>query len=50
MIEQLAGFPDDVLAFVRQGHVTKDDYDTVLVPAVTKALETQKRLRGVIAR
>jgi hypothetical protein len=45
MIEHLAGFQGDVLAFVYQGHVTKDDYDTVLVPAVTKALETQKRLR-----
>jgi hypothetical protein len=45
MITHLAGFPDEVLAFVYQGHVTKDDYDTVLVPAVAKALKTQKRLR-----
>ncbi|HEY1413755.1 MAG TPA: STAS/SEC14 domain-containing protein [Rhodopila sp.] len=45
MIARLAGFPDDVLAFAYQGHVTKDAYDTVLVPAVAKALETHKRLR-----
>ncbi len=38
MIERLDGFPDDVLAFVCKGHVTKADYDSVLVPAVDKAL------------
>ncbi len=45
MIEHLAGFPEDVLAFVYKGNVTKADYDAVLVPAVVKALETQKKLR-----
>ena len=45
MIEHLSNFPDDVLAFVCKGRVTKADYDSVLVPAVLKALEKQKRVR-----
>ena len=45
MIEHLAGLPEDVLAFVYKGNVTKADYDAVLVPAVVKALGTQKKLR-----
>ena len=34
MIEHLSNFPDDVLAFVCKGQVTKADYDTVLIPTV----------------
>ncbi len=45
MIEHLSGFPDDVLAFCYKGHVTKDDYDDVLVPAIMNALEAYKTLR-----
>jgi hypothetical protein len=45
MIEHLSNFPDDVLAFVCTGRVTKADYDSVLVPAVVKALEKQKKIR-----
>ena len=45
MIEHLSNFPDDVLAFVCKGRVTKADYDSVLVPAVVKALEKQKKVR-----
>ncbi|HEY8194032.1 MAG TPA: STAS/SEC14 domain-containing protein [Hyphomicrobium sp.] len=45
MIEHLSNFPDDVLAFVCRGRVTKADYDSVLVPAVVKALEKQERVR-----
>jgi hypothetical protein len=45
MIELLAGFPDDVLGFAYKGQVTKADYETVLLPAVAKALETRKGLR-----
>ncbi|HEX3574927.1 MAG TPA: STAS/SEC14 domain-containing protein [Rhodopila sp.] len=45
MIEHSAGFPDNILAFVYRGHVTRADYETVLVPVVARALETQKRLR-----
>jgi len=45
MIEQLTGFPDNVLAFVCKGHVTKDDYEKVLVPAVVNGLKTHDKLR-----
>ena len=45
MIEQLKDFPDNVLAFVCKGKVTKSDYDTVLVPAVLNALKTHDKLR-----
>jgi hypothetical protein len=45
VIELLAGFPDDVLGFAYKGHVTKADYETVVIPAVVKALEKRKNLR-----
>ena len=45
MIEQLSGFPDNVVAFVCSGRVTRADYDTVLVPAVTAALRKPGRMR-----
>jgi hypothetical protein len=45
MIEQLPNFPDNVLAFLCKGRVTKEDYDSVLVPAVLRALEKHKRVR-----
>jgi stage II sporulation SpoAA-like protein len=45
MIEHLKTFPDNVLAFVCHGHVTKADYDTVLVPAVESALKRQDKVR-----
>ena len=45
MIEHLKTFPDNVLAFVCHGHVTKADYDEVLVPAVMGALQRQGKVR-----
>ena len=45
MIEYLTNFPDNVLAFVCKGRVTKTDYDTVLVPAVMRALKTHDKVR-----
>ena len=36
----LKGFPDNVVAVSCKGRVTKNDYDTVLVPTVEKALKT----------
>ncbi|WP_260745320.1 STAS/SEC14 domain-containing protein [Mycobacterium sp. SMC-2] len=41
----LDGFPDDVAAFAFHGHVTKSDYDTVLVPGFEDKLTRHKRLR-----
>lgn len=45
MIEVLKSFPDNVLAFVCHGHVTKADYDTVLVPAVENTLKGRNKVR-----
>ena len=45
MIERLADFPDNVLAFVCKGRVTKADYDAVLVPAVLNVLRTHDKVR-----
>ena len=45
MIEHLKNFPDNVVAFICRGKVTRREYDTVLVPAVTQALKTHKKLR-----
>ena len=45
MIEHLTNFPDNVLAFVCKGRVTKADYDTVLVPAVIQTLKTRNKVR-----
>lgn len=45
MIETLKGFPTKVLAFVCKGHVTKGDYETVLIPAVEEALKQAGKLR-----
>jgi hypothetical protein len=45
MIEHLSHFPDDVLAFVFKGRVTKADYETVLIPAVVDALKKHPMVR-----
>jgi hypothetical protein len=45
MIEQLNSFPDNVLAFVCKGQVTKGDYDAVVVPAVMNLLKRQDKIR-----
>lgn len=45
MIQRLFNFPSDVVAVVCSGHVTKLEYDTVLVPAVATALRTHPKLR-----
>jgi hypothetical protein len=45
MIEALEGFPENVIAFACKGHVTKLDYETVLVPAVEEALKQHERIR-----
>jgi SpoIIAA-like len=45
MIEPLADFPPNVLAFACKGHVTKDDYKRALVPSVEKALREHEKVR-----
>ena len=45
MIEILTGVPDNVGAFRCHGHVTKDDYDTVLIPEVERTLEQHEKVR-----
>jgi len=45
MIERLQGFPANVLGFACHGVVKRQDYDTVLVPAVHEALKSHDKLR-----
>lgn len=45
VIEHLKDFPNNVLAFVCKGHVTKADYRSVLIPAVEDTLRKQKNVR-----
>ena len=45
MIKHLTDFPLNVVAFACKGHVTKDDYETVLVPAVESALKQHEKVR-----
>jgi hypothetical protein len=44
VIEMLKDFPDDVAAFAFHGHVTKTDYDTVLIPGFEDKLSRHKRV------
>ncbi len=45
MIEVLRDFPANVIAFQCSGHVTRRDYDVVLVPAVETALKAHNKIR-----
>lgn len=45
MIEQLKDFPDNIVGCLCKGRVTRADYDQVLVPAVTRALEQHDKIR-----
>ena len=45
MIELISGFPDNVVAVSGKGRITKQDYDTVLVPAVEEALKAHDKVR-----
>jgi hypothetical protein len=44
MIEQLQGFPENVVAFAGRGKVTKADYLSTIIPAVDKALGGRDRV------
>lgn len=45
MIEQLDDFPAGVVAFACKGQVTKEDYETVLIPRIEAALQSRDKLR-----
>jgi SpoIIAA-like len=45
MIELLQGFPKSVVALKCRGHVTKADYESVLIPTVKKALKENDKVR-----
>ena len=45
MIEEIAGLPKGTLGFKIYGDVTGSDYDSVLTPAVEKAIEEFDRIR-----
>ena len=45
MVERLNGFHANVLAFACHGRVSREDYETVLVPAVEEALRFHDRIR-----
>ncbi len=45
MIKLLNGFPKNVVAVACEGHVTRKDYEDILIPAVTAALQRHPKLR-----
>jgi hypothetical protein len=45
VIETLTDLPDNVAAFMCHGHVTKADYDAVLIPDVEKRLTQHEKVR-----
>ena len=45
MIESLQDFPKGVVAFAGKGQITKQDYETVLIPNVKEALQQPGKLR-----
>jgi stage II sporulation SpoAA-like protein len=44
MIEQLTGFPENVLGLRVSGHVTREDYQRVVIPAVDAALKREQKV------
>ncbi len=45
MIAVLTNFPDNIIAWAFHGHVTKADYDEVLIPAIEDKLNRHKKVR-----
>lgn len=45
MIDTLEGFPDNVIAVSCSAHVTKQDYETVLIPKIKQVLAKHKTAR-----
>jgi uncharacterized protein YlzI (FlbEa/FlbD family) len=44
VIEKLSNFPDNVAAFACHGHVTKSDYETVLIPEIEDKLQRHNKI------
>ena len=47
VIEALTDFPDNVIAIACHGHVTKADYETVLIPDIEDKLSRHKRCASI---
>lgn len=45
MIETIEGLPANVVACAANGHVTKADYDAVIIPAIEGALKSHDKIR-----
>ena len=45
MIENIEDFPDNVIALIAKGQVTKEDYEQVLIPKVEGALKRHDKIR-----
>ncbi|WP_321342022.1 STAS/SEC14 domain-containing protein [Breoghania sp.] len=45
MIEQLQGFPENIVAFACHGRVSRGDYEEVLIPAVDAAFADHDKIR-----
>jgi hypothetical protein len=45
MIEMLPDFPENVIAFAVTGHVTRKDYDDVVIPKVKEAFGRHRKVR-----
>ena len=45
MMTVLTGFPDNVVAVSCEGRVTRKDYDSVLIPAVTTAVHRHTKVQ-----
>jgi hypothetical protein len=45
MIETLSGFSDNVIGFRASGHVSRQDYETVVIPAVGAAFRQHPSCR-----
>lgn len=41
----LEGYPADVLAVAAEGHITRADYDEVLIPAVTARIKAEGKVK-----
>ncbi len=45
MIKVLEGFPETIVAAACEGHVTRDDYEKILIPRVNEALARHGKVR-----